>query len=228
MKWLWAVWLSTVMVLLADGINVNILSNSIVMGSIQGKVTTKRANRQLMCTPFKTIEIGIPLELRLTQSSSCHIQLEAQSDLLDRIDLKLEGGALIVDTSESLVATQPILLHVAIPHLNDLKLTSVATVYIKEYQEDHLNIFLDGASEIFWDGGSIGELFLHLDGSYTLHFTNLLVDRAEVIAEGSGEIVLENVKSLNVNLSDTVTMRYGGHPKIIKKELNDLAELIKI
>jgi len=228
MKCLWVIGLLTVAVLAGGEVLINSFSNSIILGGNLAHSTSKHSKRLIEIKSFKSLEINIPLELYIRESSVVKVELEAQSDLLDKINVHLEGDELLVDANENLIATQPIVLKMEIPHLRELKLKSVATVFVDKYCEKSLYLEVDGVVELHWSGGSIDDLFLKADGSYTLRFLDLLIKKAEVIAEGSGEIVLENVKSLNVNLSDTVTMRYGGHPKIIKKELDDLAELIKI
>lgn len=70
----------------------------------------------------------------------------------------------------------------------------------------------------------IQQLYLHADGSYDINMLKNTIKRAEIYAEGSGEIQLNIEEFLEASLHDTVEVHYKGHPKI-KKSINDVAEL---
>jgi len=205
-----------------------VISNSIITNGTQGTrgsaiVGTKTIQTEI----FHKIHIDIPATLIIRKASKRDISLKTDNNLLKSIGFDVKKETLFINAKESFNARSGITITIMNPHLTSLIADGAVDINIKGYKENEFDLVVDGTGDFIFASGKFEKLSIKADGSYTIDLTGTEVDEATIVAKGSGDIKIDVENYLNVDLEDTVEVRYGGNPKI-KKQVSDIADLIHI
>jgi hypothetical protein len=188
---------------------------------------------------FDSIEISTDASLTYTQGISQQLHIEAEDNLIDMIETKVENGVLKVYTKNNgcLRSTRPIRIAVSsqdmkkISILGSGKVTSTNTI-----QSDHLDLVLIGSGEIDVGsqtnsikieipgsgtirlGGNTTEMDASILGSGSLKAYDLNADFAKVDITGSGKAEVFVIKELNATIMGSGSIDYKGNATVSKNE----------
>ncbi len=206
----------------------NIISNSIITDGTQGTRGSATVGTKTIQTEiFNKIYIDIPATLIIREASKRDVSLKTDNNLLKSIDFDVKKETLFIKAKESFISRSGITITILNPHLRSLMTDGAVDINIKGYKENEFDLVVDGTGDFIFSSGEFEKLSIKADGSYDINLVETKVDEATIVAKGSGDIKIDVENYLNVDLEDTVEVRYGGNPKI-KKQVSDIADLIHI
>jgi hypothetical protein len=186
---------------------------------------------------FDSIELGTEASLTLTQDSAGPLHIEAEDNLIDNIETKVENGVLKIYNKGNacFTITKPIRIKVSAEEIKKLsvlgsgKITSTNTI-----QSDDLDLSVMGSGEIDLDsqaknikvnipgsggirlGGNTTTMDVSILGSGYLKAFDLPAQNAKVTITGSGEAEVNVDKELNVSIMGSGSVYYKGNASVSK------------
>ncbi len=116
---------------------------------------------------------------------------------------------------------------IKIPSLVSIKLDGVEDVVISGFNEESLDIAVEGASKIYAENSSADRLNVSLDGVGQADLRDLLAVDANVSLNGAGELLLNmNGGVLQGSLDGIGAIRYKGDVLREEIEVNGLGEVV--
>lgn len=201
---------------------------------IKGSGTIKKQTREPGHFTGVSLMLACPIELRLGASDS--VTIEADDNILPRIDTVVEDGTLKIrpvkrnlvlqDASIRIVvqATRIERLHVGgsgsidaqalhAPALQ-VDIGGSGSVNLRAAEAGTLAIAIGGSGDITAAGGSARKLSVSISGSGSAKLDQLKAAEASVNVAGSGQAVLNVRDALSVSIAGSGDVDYYGDPKV--------------
>ena len=186
---------------------------------------------------FTSIYSGLDGDVYYTQDSVYKIEVHAQSNIMNVIEVNVVNGELQlayqkftalgqhdrvivyisapsieglgVNGSGNLYALQP----VSSANMN-LKVNGSGDVNIFSYTGTNLSANISGSGRIAISGGTVNSEDLHISGSGTLDLLNISAFDVTTHTSGSGNMTVHAVNTLNVRISGSGDVYYTGNPAV--------------
>ena len=184
---------------------------------------------------FTSIWMSIPGDLYLSQGSPQKVVLEADKDILQKIETEVENGKLKIKFSVYNVrTTSKIKVWVTMPEVDGLFLSGSGSlnaetaiksdemeisvsgsgkIHIKELTCDEVDAAISGSGNINL-GGSADEMQMSISGSGSCAAEGFSVQEASIHISGSGSCKINAVKDMEAAISGSGTVYYAGNPTI--------------
>lgn len=136
---------------------------------------------------FESVELRGSGELTISLGGEPSVTVEADSEVIDRVTTRVEGGTLILDVEDTLLfGVGRIVFEVTMPRLAGIELTGSGSIEVDELT-DELDVVLDGSGDIEL-AGTIGSLAVDLDGSGRVDASALTAETVSLLGGGSGDM----------------------------------------
>lgn len=190
-----------------DGLNNSTINSIEGSGNITTKVRT--------VSDFSRIQINLGADLVLTQGESESLTVEADDNLMQYIETKVEGGKLIVTTPDntSLSPSQSIQLSVSFEELTNININGSSNITAEGLDLDELAISFSGSGSTKLSG-SVDEQDITIRGMATIHNYDLTCDEVTIDISGSGTIEVTAEDTLDVTVAGMGSVHYAGSPTI--------------
>jgi hypothetical protein len=210
-------------------VNVTVSDDSVVSNSnigYNGSASTGSSDSKNINIEesFNKIDINIPANLTIKISSSRAINLETDSNALDKIEFRVKNSTLFIRTNGNISSSHGLDISISNPSLKSLRVDGAIDAVVKGLHTNRLELLINGASDISVLSGNIGRLYIKANGSYDINLEESMVQNATIEASGAGDIKVAVSKYLDVNLKGNVDVRYSGSPRI-KKHISGNADL---
>ena len=206
----------------------SVITNSVINdGGVSHKGSGVITSKNITTSSFNKIDIDIPANVTIDRADKKKISVKTDKNIIEKIKIYVKQNTLFIRTKGSFQSSKGIDIILTNPHLNRLTIDGASTIKLNGFNEEKFTLTLDGASDVSFHNGNFDNFSIKADGSYGVDLTNVNIKEAKVKAEGSGDIKLNVSNYLQVDLKDTVEVKYLGHPKI-KKSIKDVSELIHI
>jgi len=189
-------------------------------------------NQTRTVAPFSEIVLNINADVVVEVVAKTTMQIHAQRNILDLITTRVKGKKLIIDASQCLGNTDPILIKVFTPNLYKLTVNGSGMIKTanpvtlgemslsmsgsgKIYADIHANIVntkLSGSGDIIVNG-SANKQNIDLKGSGNFKGLGMRTNSVEVDLSGSGKVAVSATNKLVVKLSGSGEVVYAGDPK---------------
>ncbi len=190
---------------------------------------------------FDKIRIDGAGELYLTQGDQESLEIEAEDNIIERIQTKVVDGTLVISFDEdfprlNLIPTRTIRFNLSVIDIEKITVNGAAKVVTKEWQGERLEMNINGAADIDMEQVDLGELDLQLDGGAECNLSGSAQD-VTVRVDGAGSVDLADFKSnnstvvingaaevrlwvtdrLEAEISGAGSVRYYGSPQVSQK-----------
>jgi hypothetical protein len=181
----------------------------IITGS--GNVVT--AERTL--NGFSGIQIELAADLALTQGNTESLTIEADDNLMQYIETKIENGRLIVSTPNkiSVMPSRSIKLNVDFSTLHEIEIFGSSNISANDLDLDALAIRFSGSGSTRLTG-RVDEQTIAIRGQATINNLGLSSDRVIVDISGNGTIEVNVEETLDLTVAGMGIIRYTGEPTI--------------
>jgi hypothetical protein len=160
---------------------------------------------------FSKIDNRIGADINIIKSTSRHINVFAQGNLLPFIHTKVINDALIITSYDrTLITDQSITIDVYVPSIQEVKISGAGQV---KSDCPLSRIYLSGSGNITCSGKS-DNVEIILSGYGNIDLLDMEVGSADIHISGSGNVKMNVSDWMDVNIQGTGNVFYKGNPKI--------------
>ncbi len=182
---------------------------------------------------FSGVRLTIDGTVFLTQGDEQTVSITGESNIIDEIRLRVRNDVLIIDTDRCIRDYNELDIFITIPTIRELSLSGNGQIIGENtFLVDDIDVSVSGSGEmdlaleaddIMGSISGSGEMLLEgsadvldcrLSGSGELKAFDLLVNRADLIISGSGDMEVNVQEFLDVRISGSGDVFYKGNPEI--------------
>lgn len=186
---------------------------------------------------FNSVDLNDFFKVDIVHSDDFEVVLNSKKDVLDNVNLAMEGNELKVSFKDSyktwLNEAERIDIYISMPDLESLSLSGASEAKVSGFEEDFVYMELSGASfsamditvdelKVKMDGASKMELTgsgnvlrMELSGAANFQGYDFIVKNAIVELSGVASARLNATEELELDMSAASQVRYKGSPKVI-------------
>lgn len=162
---------------------------------------------------FTAIEAGGGIHLEVTVGAAQSVRLDAQENILDILTTEVEGGTLVIGSSDSYSTSRRITATISMESLDGLELSGGAAGDVHGVDAEMLELTLSGGADLTL-AGVADELSLDDTGGAQAHLDGLQVVDATIACSGGAQAELNVSGMLHGEASGGATVRVDGDPMI--------------
>jgi hypothetical protein len=155
---------------------------------------------------FTAIEAGGGIHLEVTVGAAQSVRLEAQENILDILLTDIEGGTLVIGSSDSYSTSRQITATISMESLDGLELSGGAVGEVQGVDADALDLTVSGGAQLTV-AGVASELRLDDTGGAQAHLGGLQVGDARIACSGGATAELNVSGTLRGEASGGATVR---------------------
>jgi len=179
-------------------------------------------------------------QLILTQGDQKSLRIEAEDNIINRIDTRISGNTLVLDFEKGLFNTviprKGIKYYLTLSNPREVTISGSGSIdaanltverfrvqingsgdgYINNLVADELVTDVNGSGK-FVVSGDVRKQRIEVSGSANYRAIDLVSDIAEVRISGSGKTELNVRSELDVRISGSGNVRYKGNPRITQR-----------
>jgi hypothetical protein len=200
---------------------------------------------------FTEVEVSSVFAFEIQQSSSYKISVTADDNIMDHVQISMDGQALKIELRtdprrSTILSLGPVTLRasVTMPQLRCLTVSGASRGEISGFSStDNVSIKLSGASRVTGDitagnaefdidgastiqlEGSANDIVASVDGASHLNLDDFTVNNADVSLSGASSGTINLSGRLDADLSGASTLRYIGEPTMGTINVADSSEL---
>lgn len=210
---------STALLLLAAGC---------VTGKTKVAGTGPVETRDVPVTTVERVYVSGSADVRITAGTGqTRATLTAPADVLDALDVRTDGGKLVVGTKPGLWIDHRVLVDVQTPKIVGVGVSGSAKVNVTGVSAELFEVDVSG-SAVVKAAGIANEARVRVSGSAAVDFLELTADAATVGVSGSADVKLTVVKSLNSSVSGSARIEYRGEPTQVQSASSGSAKIVRI
>lgn len=178
---------------------------------------------------FKSVALSGRYDVVIVGGMSQQVTLTADSNVLNYIQTKVEGGVLKVDVPSDveLVTKEPPLIQIAVPSLKQISIAGMAKVNVVKLNSDSLNVVLSGTGSLNLSG-TVDKFSVAISGMSEVNAQDLVSRFADINVSGSGHVSVNASQELNVKVAGTGLIEYYGTPAKINQSISGTGRVIGI
>ncbi len=213
--------------LLAGAIMITLFSSFIIKGN--GNVVSEKRD----VGSFNSIDVSNALDVIITQSGACTVEVEADENLQEIILTKVKGGTLYVYCSENIRKAKKTAVYISFEDLEKLEvsgavdLESAGTITVDDLKVrasgasdlelslscGDLKFNVSGASDVDVDGNA-ANLDINISGASDMDAFQLKAEKVFVDASGASNIKIHALQRLSAESSGASDIIYKGDPEV--------------
>lgn len=201
--------------------------------SVSGDGKLSREKRDL--SGFEAISLAGHFEVRVRQSATPRVELEADGNLLPYIETKVVDGRhgktleIGIKRGYSVNSRQPMRVEVDLAQLRSVGIAGSGKVHVEPMKSEQLRLAVAGSGTVMAPqldaskvtmsiagsgdieaGGKAGELDVSIAGSGDVRARELAGEAVKVSISGSGDAEVQATKTLKVSIAGSGDVRYRG------------------
>ena len=192
--------------------------------------------------PFHAVQIELPLKvvINVVKGAKPSVKFNGYASFLLHLKTKVEDNMLYISSDmEDRMAmdSKTVTAEITVPQLTELYLSSTADadihgnvtgpslkievsgnskVTVEEVNTDNFSYTASGNTELDIAGGSVRISSFSIDGTSHIRAFPLQAKESSVTVKGAGTCELSAQKKLNTNVAGSCSVKYKGHPFVIK------------
>lgn len=185
---------------------------------------------------FTKVQLRNAIVGTITVDGKCSVEIQAKESLLPLVKTHVEGGELIVETTESIDSSTPVKVVIHVASLDELRTTGASSADVSGLKSEGFTLAGSGASRISLSGdakkltaeasgaseinlkGAFPDASLKAGGASNIHSEDAQIGSVKADATGASTIRLGAVKSLAAVAAGASTIKYQGKPNISSSE----------
>jgi len=196
---------------------------------------------------FDALHIEDVFHVQLYQSDDFYVEIEAEEDLMDKIDIQVNDDVLYLKFKEKIHPNYPIKVNIAMPELARVDIKGACRMQTAQpFVTPNMTIHADGASHVKLNivadeihsysrgaamielSGSTAFLIQDMQGAGVFHGLKLDAHKAKVNLDGVGKISLNVENSLDASVNGVGKIEYTGSPKHLDKKISGLGKIVQV
>ncbi len=182
---------------------------------------------------FTGIELDIAADIYLTQGSEFSVEVEAQENILNELELDVQGSVLEIDFDDCVRNHDDINFYITMPELRKLSIKGSGQITTENFftvndlelkisgsgdidmgvNADDIEVDISGSGKIFMEG-SADKFDTKISGSGDIKSFDLLANKVDVRISGSGDAEVNVVDKLDIKITGSGDVYYRGNPEV--------------
>jgi hypothetical protein len=156
--------------------------------------------------------------LQIHQTGTESLSVEAESNLLPRLQARVDGGRLMLrpEPGARLAPTQPIIYILTVKNLDTFTISGEGSVDAADLAGERLDVNLSGAGSMK-ASGSVGRQDVRVSGSASYHTDALRSQDVTISVSGTGGAIVHAEGTLEASISGSGSVVYVGNPAVTKQ-----------
>ena len=168
---------------------------------------------------FTELDVGGSLNVIVHAGAAPSARLVGDDNLVSMIKTELHGDELRVYVDGSYSTRNPLSVFLTTPALREIELSGSADVVADGLRADSLVLDVSGSGTLSASGHG-AKMTADVSGSGQVDAAGLPVEEANVDVAGSGRVSLTATSSLRARVSGSGSVRYGGSPSEVDKDVS--------
>jgi hypothetical protein len=167
---------------------------------------------------FHAVSISGTGQLRLRQTGTESLNLEAESNILPQLQTRSEAGRLILGPERGayLQSTLPITYTLTVKSLDELTISGSGTTDATDLTGDQLEVTLSGSSSVT-AAGTVRRQDIQVSGSASYRAEGLRSQDVNVSVSGAGGALVHAERTLDAHVSGSGSVECVGNPLLTKQ-----------
>ena len=177
----------------------------------QGEIVKKKLN----VANFHSVGLGINATVYLTQGSSHSVEIEAQQNIIDNLELDVENGSWNIEGKKRIKDYKAVVIHITMPTVKALSIGGSGKIIGKsEFKNlEELKVAIGGSGEVSL-AGSATATSISIAGSGKVDVRQLGSGSSKVSIAGSGDAFVDVKDKLTVSIAGSGSVFYNGKPSV--------------
>lgn len=209
-------------------------------GGIPVQSTGEPVTRTLPVSRLNGIRVSGPMEVVVTAGDTQHVEVTAQAELIDLLELKVDNGLWNITTRKDFSSREVFRVHLTVPMLNaiivdgsgdvtcepvfhsgktHLEVNGSGDIRIDTLYEELAEVWIAGSGDVHLRG-ECDQLDARLSGSGDLRGRDLCVLHTQADLSGSGDMTIDALDTLRVRISGSGNLGYRGDPVIAERSIS--------
>lgn len=177
----------------------------------QGEIVKKK----LTVDNFHSIGLGIKATIYLTQGSQQSVEIEAQQNIIDNLELDVENGSWNIKGKRRIKEYKDVVIHITVPTVKSLAIGGSGKIVGKnEFKNlEELKVSIGGSGEVSL-AGSASSTNISIAGSGKVDIREVGSSSSKVSIAGSGDAYVDAKEKLTVSIAGSGNVYYSGKPSV--------------
>ena len=177
----------------------------------QGEIVKKKLN----VDNFHSLGLGISATVYLTQGSSHSVEIEAQQNIIDNLELEVENGSWNIEGKKRIKDYKAVVIHITMPTVKALSIGGSGKILGKsDFKNlEELKVSIGGSGEVSL-AGSATTTSISIAGSGKVDVRQLGSASSKVSIAGSGDAFVDVKDKLTVSIAGSGSVFYNGKPSV--------------
>lgn len=176
-------------------------------------------------TGFRSVDVGGVFEVVITTQKDFAVEVEADDNLLPLIKTEVRGDVLTIGTEQRISPRSPIRVRISAPDIDELDVSGVANVTIKDLKNTGLSVDGSGASKVTI-AGQTSKLTVDVSGATKVYADDLATENATTKASGASHIYVNVSGTLRADASGASHIVYSGSPTRVEKDASGASKIL--
>ncbi len=193
-----------------------VLTTKALVGNVAKKVDPgPQAAKTYDFSDFSEVSISGAWKVEIVQSSTYAVEVHAPENTMNMVSVAKNGGKLAISLEKiTNLGFTRMSATIHLPSLKSLEAYGGSKITFSGFNEETLNIKIEGASDVEGEKNTIQNLFLKGAGASKVDLKESPVTNADVRVEGAGSVELNMAGGdLTGSLSGAVSLKYSGSVK---------------
>jgi hypothetical protein len=177
---------------------------------------------------FDSIEVEGTARLEIAIGAPESLVLEGQQAAISKIETEVRGHTLHIDAKRKRWfighGRSRLQIRITAPRLALLTLEGGNDVRLTGFNGGTTKIRVTGAAQIKAEG-RLEQLTVHMAGAGRADFSKLVADRAKVIVDGIGSVIVNPQDTLDATMNGVGAILYTGTPRKVNTRMNGLGTI---
>jgi hypothetical protein len=179
---------------------------------------------------FAAVDMSGAARLEITVGKPESVILEGRSSSIERVKTEVRHNTLFVESKprDWFMSSnrRRITVRITVPKLESLQVEGGNDVRLTGFDGGETIIRASGAAHIFAEG-RLAELTVRMAGAGHGDFSRLVADRAKVVVEGVGSVIVHPKDTLDATMNGVGAILYTGSPREVNTRMNGLGTIAR-
>ncbi len=175
---------------------------------------------------FETMICEGSYEVQIECQAKQALTIDADENLLPLIKTEVKNNTLRIYTEENLQPSKEIKIMASVENLSEFTIHGSAHGNVSNVNNNVLDVEVNGSSKLHFNGKT-AQLKIIISGSSKIDATSLVAQDAKVRINGSGDIHVWAVNSIDGLIHGSGTIKYSGNPINVTQEINGSGTISK-
>lgn len=177
-----------------------------------------RKTRLYEVNSFNEIVVS-EFEIEYRQAKAYQVSIDADENILDIINVRVEDSVLWMDTNDSYTTNNRIKVVVSGPRLNNVKIAGSSNFISSSVLTDNLQIDVKGSGDVLITEGRTSHLYVNITGSGNVKMSDLRSIDSRLSIMGSGDIRAYCSNNCQASIMGSGDIRVFGNPQKLQKSV---------